>query len=285
MQVGGHRSLQQRDATEFTRLQQLAGVLGLAPADTAAVQGDLAKEAFRSQVQAAVSGSGGLDPAKAAELEAAAAQMGLTKEAAGAAIKSVQAERVAGGLKAAGDRGALTLQALLDMKDAGVDLAVAVKEDTRQALYTAALGNALKDGKGDLDRDEWMVALTATLVLDPAKCAAAAAGLAKDKRRTTLVQAVSHLRQGNAGAAARDLSNLLSAERASPLGAALSWGVPAEMEALYGAYAGQVGDVGKRAEVAAMLGLSADTAAAVEAASAAAGAAAAGEVVDKDALF
>jgi hypothetical protein len=282
--MGGTMTVQ-RDASEFTRLQQLGAVLGLGPADVAGVQGDLAQEAFRSQVQGAVSGAGGLDPAKAAELEATATQMGLTKDAAAGVIKSVQAERVAGGLKAAGDRGALTLQALLDMKDAGVDLAAAVKADTRQALYTAALGNALKDGSGDLSAEKWMVDLPATLGLEPAKCAAVAAGLAKDKRRTTLVQAVSHLRQGDRAAAARDLANLLSCERASPAGGPLAWGVPSEMESLYGAFAGSVGDAGKRSEVAAMLGLSADTAAAVEAASAAAGAAGAAEAADEEALF
>ena len=46
----------------------------------------------------------------------------------------------------------------------------------------------------------------------------------------------------------------------------LSWGVAAEVDALYGAYAGVVADPAKRAELAGMLGLDASKAAAVEAA-------------------
>jgi hypothetical protein len=282
--MGGTMTVQ-RGASEFARLQQLAGLLGLGPADVAGVQGDLASQAFRSQVQAAVTAGGALDAGKAAELEGVAAQMGLAKDAAAAVIKSVQAERVAGGLAGAASRGALTLQALLDMKDAGVDLASAVGADQRQALYTAALATALKDGTGDLDAGRWLAALPADLGLDPAKCAAAAAGLARNKRRTTLVQAVSHLRQGDAGAAARDLNNLLSAERAAPGGGPLAWSAPAELEALYGAYARSVADPGKRAEVAAMLGLSAEDAAAVEAVAAAAAGAAGAEAAEEEALF
>ena len=274
MPIGGKITVQ-RDGSEFTRLQQLAGLLGLGPADTAGVQTKLATEAYRNQVSAAVTADGQVPEGKAADLAAAASQLGLSPAQASTITDSVRAERVAGALRRAGDRGALTLQSLLDMKAAGVDLASAASVATRQSLYTAALGAALRDGTGDLSAREWLTDLPATLGLDPAACASAAAGLARDKRRTLLVQAVSHLRQGERAAVAADLNNLLSCARALPADeeggdkggkGVLSWGVAAEVDALYGAYAGVVADPAKRAELAGLLGLDASKAAAVEAA-------------------
>ena len=283
MPMGGTMTVN-RDASEFARLDQLASVLGLAPADVAGVQAELAEQAFRQQVQNAV-GGGVLSPDRAAELEALRQKMGLPKDAADRVIKSVQAERVAGGLQADSKRGAVTLQTLLDMKDAGVDVKAAVGQEMRQALYNQELAARLANGRGDFDADATLTRLPADLGLAVDKCRAEAARLAKDKRRVTLVQAVSSLRQRDGRGAARALNNLLSCERAAPAAEPLQWTPRGELEGLYAAYLKAEADEGKREGVRALLGLTADEAARTASAASAGAAAVAAAAEEEEALF
>jgi len=274
----------ERDPIEFTRLQQLGDVLGLGPLDLAGVQGELAETAFRNQAQQALAG-GVLGPGAAARLEDVRQKMGLSKEAADKILKSVAAEKAVGGLQAAQRSGALTLRALLDMKDSGVDLATAVNPELRLSLYTQEVASALSSGRGDLDADRILRALPADLGLDATKASAAVKTLVTEKRRLTLVQAVAHLRQRDVGAAVASANNLLSMEAALPAGAPLEWTPKAELDTLYAAYAARVSDAGKRAGVRALLGVDDAAAATLEAGGAGADPLTGVAADEEDALF
>lgn len=252
----------ERDPIEFTRLAQLADILGLGPMDVAGVQSELAETAFRAQAQQVLAG-GAVTPDAAARLAQVREQMGLTKEQGEKIVRSVQAEKAVGGLADAQRAGGLTLQKLLDMKDAGVDLAVATNAEMRLQLWSQEVARALAAGDGRFDAERLLKVLPSDLTLPGDKAKRAVEGLVKDKRRLTLVQAVAYLRQRDAAAAAASTNNLLACERAVPSGVALDWQPAAELGALYATWVSKAekGDAFKaseadRAAVRAMFGLS-----------------------------
>jgi hypothetical protein len=62
-------------------------------------------------------------------------KMGLSEEAAGRIIKGVQNQRLIGNLQAVKASGALTLDKVLDMADAGVDVDSFISAQQRLDLY------------------------------------------------------------------------------------------------------------------------------------------------------
>ena len=222
----------ERDPIEFTRLAQLGDILGLGPLDVAGVQSELAETAFRAQAQQVLAG-GAVTPDAAARLAQIREKMGLTKEQGEKIVRSVQAEKAVGGLADAQKAGGLTLQKLLDMKDAGVDLGVATNAELRLSLWSQEVARALAAGDGRFDADRLLKVLPSDLSLPEDKAKRTVEGLVKDKRRLTLVQAVAYLRQRDAAAAAASTNNLLACERAVPSGAPLDWQPAAELGALY----------------------------------------------------
>lgn len=222
----------ERDPIEFERLAQLGDILGLGPLDVAGVQSELAETAFRAQAQQVLAG-GAVTPDAAARLSQIREKMGLTKEQGEKIVRSVQAEKAVGGLADAQKAGGLTLQKLLDMKDAGVDLGVATNAELRLSLWSQEVARALAAGDGRFDAERLLKVLPSELSLPEDKAKRAVEGLVKDKRRLTLVQAVAYLRQRDAAAAAASTNNLLACERAVPSGAALDWQPAAELASLY----------------------------------------------------
>lgn len=293
----------ERDPIEFTRLAQLGDILGLGPLDVAGVQSELAETAFRAQAQQVLGGSGSsgvVTPEAAARLSQIREKMGLTKEQGDKIVRSVQAERAVGGLADAQKSGAaggggVTLQKLLDMKDAGVDLGVATNAGLRLSLWSQEVARALAAGDGRFDAERLLKVLPAELSLPEDKAKRAVEGLVKDKRRLTLVQAVAYLRQRDAAAAAASTNTLLACERAVPSGAALDWQPAAELGALYATWVSRAdkGDSSfkaseaDRAAVRAMFGLSEAEAerAVEEARSGAGGAGGAVQNEEEEALF
>ena len=222
----------ERDPIEFERLAQLGDILGLGPLDVAGVQSELAETAFRAQAQQVLAG-GAVTPDAAARLAGIREKMGLTREQGERIVRSVQAEKAVGGLADAQKAGGLTLQKLLDMRDAGVDLGVATNAELRLSLWSQEVARALSAGDGRFDADRLLRVLPSDLSLPEEKAKRAVESLVKDKRRLTLVQAVAYLRQRDAAAAAASTNNLLACERAVPSGAALDWQPAAELATLY----------------------------------------------------
>ena len=95
----------------------------------------------------------------------------------------------------------------------------------------------LTDGTGAFDAEHVVEQLPAALELDVAKARRTVQDLAKDRKRTTLVQAISHLRQKKLGDTVKSLNNLLSCERAVPSSTPAQWSEHDELLDLYSAYA------------------------------------------------
>lgn len=77
--------------------------------------------------------------------------------------------------------------------------------------------DALTNGSGVFDESRFLEDLPKKLGIKERKVKSVLDGLAKDRKRSTLVQSVSYLRQKNADEAVKSLNNLLACHKASLL--------------------------------------------------------------------
>ncbi|KAK9839292.1 hypothetical protein WJX81_005958 [Elliptochloris bilobata] len=245
----------ERDASEFARLSQLGDILGLNPLEISSVHSQLAEQAFRNQVQQAIGGGASLTKEKADYLSEMREKMGLSKEAAEKVIKGVQNQHLISGLQASKATGALTLQKVLDMKDAGVEVSSFVSEELRANLYAQELAKVLGDGSGDFDAERYVNELPRELGLPQRRATAAVEALTKDRKRTVLVQAISFLRQRKLAEAVKALNNLLAANKALPSERPVQWDAKEELSDLFSVYVGREHSHEKQAAMQHLLGL------------------------------
>ncbi|CAL8468289.1 g7829 [Coccomyxa elongata] len=245
----------ERDSSEFARLSQLGDILGLSPIEIGQVHSQLAEQAYRSQVQSAL-GTGVLSKEKADQLAEVRDKMGLSKEAAEKIIKGVQNQHLISGLQAAKATGQLTLQKVLDMQEAGVEVESFVSEDMRLQMYTKEVAEVLSNGTGEFDSERLLEELPTALHLPERKVKAAIETQAGDRKRNVLVQAVSLLRQRKLDDVVKSLNNLLACNKAMPSDKPAEWREKEELQDLYSVYVGRESDADKAASVASMLGIS-----------------------------
>jgi len=251
----GVQMVTERDEGEFARLAQLGDVLGLSQMDIYGVHQSLAEQAFKSQVQN-IMGDGMLTPDRAASLEAVRNQMGLPKENADKIIKGLQNQKLISSMQAAKAQGSLSLEKVLELKEAGVEPSSVMTGDGLAQLYRAEIFARLTDGTGDFDAEKFLTTLPADLGLEQSKATAVVKELAGERKRTTLVQAVSFLRQKKVADTVKSLNNLRACSAALPESTAEAWGEKDEVADLYSMYCSKEGDEARRAGVQSALGLS-----------------------------
>eukprot|EP00884_Botryococcus_braunii_P007802 jgi/Botrbrau1/17022/Bobra.49_2s0078.1 len=262
MPMGGSITVA-RDASEFERLQELGDVLGLTPMDMASVRLDLAEKGFRQQVQEALS-DGNLTPEKVERLNEIRDQLGLPKEAADKVIKGVQSQNLRKVIVAQDAMGTLNLQKILDLKEQGVDVEGLLSLEKRTDLYSKEVAAQLSAGTGEFDKDRMLKTLPEELSLPEGKVRQVLERLAKDKKRLTLVQAISYLRQKKMDDATQSLNNLVACTRALPSDKPMEWSEADEIQDLYCIYIGREHSPEKQAEARAILGIGAEEAARLE---------------------
>lgn len=250
----GVQMVTERDESEFARLSQLGDVLGLTQMDVYQVHQDLAEQAFKSQVQG-VMADGVLTPERAASLEAVREKMGLPKEAADKVIKGMQNQKLISSMQAAKAQGNLSLDKILELKDAGVDPKSVVTPEMLQQLYRQEISDRLSDGVGDFDAEKLLQNLPDELGLDASKAEKVVKELAGDRKRTTLVQAVSYLRQKKMGEAVKSLNNMRACATALPDSPPEKWGEKDEIADLYSLYCSKESNAERRAGLQKALGL------------------------------
>ena len=255
----GVQMVAERDEKEFGRLSQLGDILGLTQFDVMKVHQDLAEQAFKGQVEQYMTG-GSLTPDKADALEKLRESMGLPKETADKVIKSFQNKKIISSMQAAKAQGSLTLDRILELKDAGVDPISVVNSDMLQQLYRQEISSKLSDGTGTFNADRLLNEIPKELGIDSEKAASIAKSLSADKRRVTLVQAVSMLRQKKTKSTVESLNNLMSCGLADPNSEPEKWNDAEEIADLYSLYCSKEQDEDKRRCVQASLGLPDDEA-------------------------
>ena len=73
--------------------------------------------------------------------------------------------------------------------------------------------DALTNGSGEFDEARFLEDLPKRLGIKKRKVKSVLEGLAKDRKRSTLVQSVSYLRQKNAEEAVKSLNNLMACHK------------------------------------------------------------------------
>ncbi|KIY96976.1 hypothetical protein MNEG_10986 [Monoraphidium neglectum] len=252
-------NLQARQA-EMVRLQHLGELLGMTPVEVAAVHEDLSEQAFKSQAQEVLRGTGTLSPERSAYLEEMRRQLSLPQDKADKIVREVRSE-VLGSTAALEEAGGQkwTVERVLQAHRDGVDMERALEEGPRRALLRREIDRRLSDGKAKFDAQLLLVDLPKILGVDQRRVDALLRELVGSRKRMLLVQAVSHHRQKRGGELAATLNNLLSSYRAVPdKGGSnvVQWGEREELKEIFGAYATKVEDPAKRAELAALFGLS-----------------------------
>ncbi len=255
----GVQMVTERDEGEFARLAQLGDVLGLSQMDVYGVHQSLAEQAFKSQVQN-IMGDGMLTPDRAASLESIRNQMGLPKENADKIIKGLQNQKLISSMQAAKAQGSLSLEKVLELKEAGVEPSSVMTGDGLAQLYRAEISARLTDGTGDFDAEKLLTTLPADLGLDATKATAVVKELAGERKRTTLVQAVAFFRQKKVADTVKSLNNLRACSAALPESISEAWGEKDEVADLYSLYCSKESDEARRAGVQSALGLGDDEA-------------------------
>ena len=166
-------------------------------------------------------GGGDLNQDRLAKIEQLREELGLDEAAADKVIKGVQSKRVASTLETFRKTGELTLDKVLEAANDGVDVSDFMGEDSRLNLYRAEVERLLTNGEGAYEAERVRKALPESLKVPAAKTDKIVAEVARERRRLTLVQAVSDLRQRNSDGVVRSLNNLISCERAEPVRAPL----------------------------------------------------------------
>mgnify|MGYP002631718079 FL=1 len=251
----GVQMVAERDEAEFGRLSQLGDILGLTQFDVMKVHQDLAEQAFKGQVEQYMTG-GVLTPEKTEALEKLRESMGLPKETADKVIKGFQNQKLISSMQAAKAQGSLNLTKLLELKDAGVDPISVVSKDMLQKMYRDEVNAKLSDGTGAFDVDKLLNEIPKELGIEADKAASIAKSLSVEKRRVTLVQAVSMLRQKKTKSTVESLNNLMACGMADPNSAPEKWNEPEEISDLFSLYCLKEKDESKRAGVQAALGMS-----------------------------
>jgi hypothetical protein len=255
----------ERDESEFERLAQLGDILGLNQMEVATVHQGLAEQAYRSQAEQYMK-EGSLTSDRAAALESLRERMGLPKEVADKVVRGLQNQKLISSMQAAQKQGALSLDRVMELADAGVDVASTIKEDMRYALYKGEITARISDGTGAFDPERLLESLPAELKLDGAKAKRIAADMARDRRRPTLVQAVSFLRQKKVADAVKSLNNLAACAAAMPESSPEKWDEQEEVQDLYALYASKEASEAKQRRVQLVLGLADEEAATLRAA-------------------
>jgi len=251
----GVQMVAERDEAEFGRLSQLGDILGLTQFDVMKVHQDLAEQAFKGQVEQYMTG-GVLTPEKTEALEKLRESMGLPKETADKVIKGFQNQKLISSMQAAKAQGSLNLTKLLELKDAGVDPISVVSKDMLQKMYRDEVNAKLSDGTGAFDVDKMLNEIPKELGIEADKAASIAKSLSAEKRRVTLVQAVSMLRQKKTKSTVESLNNLMACGMADPNSPPEKWNEPEEISDLFSLYCLKEKDESKRAGVQAALGVS-----------------------------
>ena len=223
----------ERDQAEFTRLQEVGDIIGMNQIEIMQVQKDLAEEAFKANAEQVLA-DGNLTDERKEKLDSLQKQLNLSDDSAQSIIKGITNRRIASEMQQRS--GSMSLKDMLDMKEQGIDITAVASQHQRLKLLRQGVEEALSDGTGQFNPAHYGENLPNELGLQPESALKAVREAGEQKRRTTLVQAVSAFRQKNNGEAMKSLNNLASCQLAS--GAeALQWNNTQELEDLYCFYA------------------------------------------------
>lgn len=226
----------ERDQTEFTRLSQLGDILGLNQMDVGMVHKGLADKAYRSQAEQILGDGKGLTAERAEKLKEIQTSLSLPEADAQKIIKGITSQKLVKEMQAQIAMGTLTIADVRKMKEQGVEIENAISPDKRMSLFRKNAESRLTDGSGSADLTALTETLPADLGIDPKKAEAELLKIANDKKRSTMITAVSELRQKKVADIVRSCKNLVACHGVAP-DSKLEWSVKEELMDIYSVFA------------------------------------------------
>ncbi|GLT43216.1 hypothetical protein SLA2020_171830 [Shorea laevis] len=250
-----------KEDSEFLRLNQLGGILGLTMKEIVDVHRSMAEQTFRQQAEVLLA-DGQLTKARVDQLSELQEQVGLPPEYAQKIIKSITTSKMAAAIEKAIAQGRLSIKQIRELKDAGVNLDTMIPESLRENLFKKTIDEIFSSGTGEFDEEEVFDKIPSDLKINDQKAKRVVHELACSRLTNSLIQAVSLLRQRNHQGVVSSLNDLLACDKAVP-SEPLSWDMPEELADLYGIYARRNPESEKLVRLQYLLGLSDSMAAAL----------------------
>ena len=164
-------------------------------------------------------------------------QWSLPKEQADKLIEETMNAKTADTLKSQMNAGDLTLEQLRALKkEKDIDVNTVIEVGARDSLYLKHIEKSLTEAPANFDADELMKTIPEELGLDVTKAGNLVTKLAEDRKRPTLIQAVSMLRQNKKAETMKAAYNLVACQMCVS-GEAVAWPNVAEVEDLYMGFA------------------------------------------------
>lgn len=138
---------------------------------------------------------GQLSKARMEQLTELQKQLGLPAESAKKVIQSITTTRMSGAIESAINQGRLNVDEVKELREAGVDVEGMIPKQVRQKLFKKVVDRTLSSGTGDFDEAELYEKIPAELGITTDDAMKVVKDLAKERLSSSLIQAVSLLRQ------------------------------------------------------------------------------------------
>mmetsp|Transcript_17021 Transcript_17021/g.54299 ORF Transcript_17021/g.54299 Transcript_17021/m.54299 type:complete len:232 (-) Transcript_17021:55-750(-) len=185
-------------------------------------------------------------------------QLGMTDEAAQKVISGVTSQRMMGTVGTQISQGTLTMKEIKELKATGVDVNQLVSADTRASLYRKEVETMVSNGSGPFDFDKVLEESVTDLELEESRARGVLSSVAKEKKRGSLVTAISFLRQKDREGCQKNINNLLACHSGAP-DVPIDWTVEEELMDLFSVYCLEEKDAEKQGVLADCLGFDAET--------------------------
>lgn len=225
------------DPAEFERLEKLGYLLGIGKNEQSMLGGAMSTERFKSAIKKEMGISGRLPDEKKSTLYEYAEQWSISKEDADKMIEEALSAKVADELKTQMSSGDLTLDQVRAMKkEKDMDINTVLDIGTRDRMFLKHVETSFTEAPANFDADDLLKTIPEELGLDVSKASKLVKKLADDRKRPTLIQAVSMLRQNKKAETMQAAYNLVACHL-SEAGDAVAWPNTSEIEDLYVGFA------------------------------------------------
>jgi hypothetical protein len=223
-----------KDDGEYVFLNQLGRILGLTDAEILSIHTGYAEQTFRKKAEVILA-DGQLTKVQMNHLTNLQKEVGLPSKIGQDIIKAITSTKLAGALESAVGQGRIGIKEVRELKESGVELDVMLSTKLRESLYKKTVDGIFTSGTGQFDDVEIYDKIPSDLSIDVQKASSIVRELAKARISSSLIQAVSLLRQRNHTGVVSSLNDLLACDKAVAA-EPLSWEVPEELADLFLVY-------------------------------------------------
>ncbi|KAL6516428.1 hypothetical protein OROGR_019733 [Orobanche gracilis] len=226
--------IKNNDGNKYVLLDQLRGILGLTNKEVAEVHRSLAEQGFRKKAEDILA-DGQLTKSRIDQLNELQKNVGLPPQYAKKIISSITTTKLSAALETAVGRGRLGIKEIRELGENGVDVDNMISASLREKIFKKTINDIFSSGTGEFDSEEVYQKIPKDLNIDAEKARGVVHAYARSRLSSSLVQAVSLLRQRNHQGVVNSLNDLLACDKAVP-STPLSWEIQDELTDLFLVY-------------------------------------------------